>query len=564
MRYSFLTVFVLSAISLFFISLDDGDTSPYHPGVERSGGAADVLNQDRTGSPVSVGTCAACHGGGSFAPNINLSVINADGDEVDSYIPGATYTMNFNVTPTAGSPSGYAMQGVALDDANLQAGTFGIPTTANTQITALSGRNYIEHSGTAAGGASYTFSAPWTAPTAGTGDVNLYFIGLAVNSNGGTSGDSPSAPVSTSLAEEEITGFSYSSTSFCDNETTATPTITGDDTGTFAASEAGLDLDALSGVISPADSDPGTYTVTYTFGEPAETVETEITILESFTADAAIEICAGESVEFGGELFTADDAGLNSVLLTATNGCDSLIALTVNVIESPEVVATASDTEVCLGDDVVFTGTGTAASYAWSDGVTDGVGQEMTIAGVNTFTVTGVNASGCEATDEIIITVSDLILAGTVTNEVDGADGAIDLAVISGIAPYAYDWDIDGVGDFDDTEDLTGLTAGVYTVLVIDDFNCQRITSFTIKDVASLYSIDNAEIAIFPNPAFNELNLVVSGVFDYQITDVKGNVVLSGTAKDQTTLPIENAERGVYFIRIMVNGTTGTYRFVKE
>ncbi len=34
---------------------------------------------------------------------------------------------------------------------------------------------------------------------------------------------------------------------------------------------------------------------------------------------------------------------------------------------------------------------------------------------------------------------------------------------------YIYDWDIDGVGDNDDTEDLNNLGGGSYTVSIIDD-----------------------------------------------------------------------------------------------
>jgi len=53
-----------------------------------------------------------------------------------------------------------------------------------------------------------------------------------------------------------------------------------------------------------------------------------------------------------------------------------------------------------------------------------------------------------------------------------GGTGEIDLTVSAGTAPYTFDWDNDAVGDNDDTEDLTGLTAGDYTVIVTDANGC--------------------------------------------------------------------------------------------
>ena len=60
-----------------------------------------------------------------------------------------------------------------------------------------------------------------------------------------------------------------------------------------------------------------------------------------------------------------------------------------------------------------------------------------------------------------------LTLTTTVTNVGCGTGGAIDLAVRGGVAPYRYRWS--GPNSFSATsEDLSGLLAGTYTVLVTD------------------------------------------------------------------------------------------------
>jgi len=55
----------------------------------------------------------------------------------------------------------------------------------------------------------------------------------------------------------------------------------------------------------------------------------------------------------------------------------------------------------------------------------------------------------------------------------DGSNGSIDITVTGGLAPYTYDWDNDGLEDPDnDSEDLTNLPAGTYTVIVTDTNGC--------------------------------------------------------------------------------------------
>ena len=53
-------------------------------------------------------------------------------------------------------------------------------------------------------------------------------------------------------------------------------------------------------------------------------------------------------------------------------------------------------------------------------------------------------------------------------------DGAIDITVTGGNVPYSFDWSEDGVGDFNDPEDITNLSAGTYTVVVRDVKGCEN------------------------------------------------------------------------------------------
>src|SRR5690606_6156309 len=92
-----------------------------------------------------------------------------------------------------------------------------------------------------------------------------------------------------------------------------------------------------------------------------------------------------------------------SLVVTDANGTDSTsVAITVN--PAPTVVANATNTTICSGDPVTLTGSG-ASSYTWDNGVTDGVAFNPTT--TTTYTVTGTDANGCSATDQITVTVNN-------------------------------------------------------------------------------------------------------------------------------------------------------------
>jgi hypothetical protein len=63
-----------------------------------------------------------------------------------------------------------------------------------------------------------------------------------------------------------------------------------------------------------------------------------------------------------------------------------------------------------------------------------------------------------------------------------GSDGSIDLTVSGGSLPFVYDWDNDGIGDNDDSQDLSNLVAGTYSVTVTDGANCANSLTVSIQD----------------------------------------------------------------------------------
>ena len=89
-------------------------------------------------------------------------------------------------------------------------------------------------------------------------------------------------------------------------------------------------------------------------------------------------------------------------------------------------------------------------------------------------TFNSLGESTCSNNSSLLFTLDQLNISTSKTDATcfNDADGAIDLTISSGTGPFQVDWDIDGTGDFDDLEDLTGLTAGIYKVTVVASNGC--------------------------------------------------------------------------------------------
>ena len=153
--------------------------------ISSSSGVAEVQNQDRTGAPGSAQACTLCHESGStLNASNNISVFNSSGDQVSAYIPGESYEVNFVVS--GNGAAGYGFQATSVLSDGSDAGQFSNPGDA-VQLEAVDDRHIVEHSTPSTTG---IFTATWTAPELGSGDVGFFMAGIAANLQDGNNGDS--------------------------------------------------------------------------------------------------------------------------------------------------------------------------------------------------------------------------------------------------------------------------------------------------------------------------------------------------------------------------------------
>ena len=312
-----------------------------------------------------------------------------------------------------------------------------------------------------------------------------------------------------------------------------------------------------------------------------------VTIAVWNTPDVTVEydgpdpICFGDEVTLSGDGATSYDWELDvvdgdsfvpavgvidyTVIGTSGPGCSAIATITLEVFEAAEVDASVTDDVACFGQSITLTGSG-AETYVWSpEEIEDGVAFTPEDPGTYIYYVIGTDINGCTDQDSAEVFVNEEIIVTYITiEEILGADGSIDIEVTGGSPPYAFDWDNDGTGDFDDTEDLTGLTGGIYTVVVQDSEDCMNTSEINLDSQAGISESDAHLLKIYPNPTTAIITVEFDGIFVYELTDLNGAIILQSTATDKEVISLENVASGVYFVTIRSNDTIRTVKLVKK
>ena len=119
--------------------------------------------------------------------------------------------------------------------------------------------------------------------------------------------------------------------------------------------------------------------------------------------------------------------------------------------------------------------------YLWSNSATT---QDISSLIAGTYSVTVTDAVGSTATTSVVITQPLAALAVTFNTQTDVlcyglSTGAINVTTTGGTGSYAYEWKKDA-STYASTEDLATLSAGVYTLTVIDANSCSAVLSSAV------------------------------------------------------------------------------------
>ena len=253
----------------------------------------------------------------------------------------------------------------------------------------------------------------------------------------------------------------------------------------------------------------GNYTITVTDPANSCTATTSNTVQQNTTppavniapsaslncVNASVTLTAsspvtGATYDWGGGITTATNTVSSPATYPVTvtdpgNGCSASVSVNViqnltipNVSIAPPVVITCHTPSISLS----ASSTALIPSYNWGGGNT---ASTLSVSVANTYSVTVTDIdNGCSGSATATVTDVPLMnLSETHTNVscFSFSDGAIDLTVAGGQQPLSFVWSNSNIN-----EDITGVAAGNYSVVVTDNINCTTTISVTLTEPASM------------------------------------------------------------------------------
>ena len=245
-----------------------------------------------------------------------------------------------------------------------------------------------------------------------------------------------------------------------------------------------------------------------------------------------------EGIGAGSYSVIVEDAAGNQLTLDTT--LDEPTAISLSYAVTPASCSSPSDGGISLQ----VQGGNAPYSFSWSDGVTT---QNRENLSPGTYQVIVTDQAGCSATAGIAVsTGSSISIAGITTNASCGVgnDGAIDLTVQGGTAPYTFSWT-----NGKTTEDVDNLSAGIYSVQVTDATGCTALKSFSVKT--------NASLSVSANVTRTSCTDDASGAIDLTINGGTAPFTFSWS-NGETTEDISGLTAGFYSVEILDANGCGT------
>lgn len=105
------------------------------------------------------------------------------------------------------------------------------------------------------------------------------------------------------------------------------------------------------------------------------------------------------------------------------------------------------------------------------------------------------------------------------------------------------------------------------TAYIYFDWNAPIITNTTYNFNNWIEGISEGSthnVHVYPNPAIESLTISCEGDFDYQLIDLSGRIISSGSASHSESISISNAAVGIYQLNVQSNQGNSSLKVIKQ
>ena len=454
---------------------------------------------------------------------------NATGSATATASSGTSpYTFTWNTNPVQyGATASNLAAGtyiVTVKDANNCTTTANVTISQPTQLSAnISSQTNVLCFGNATGSATATASGG-TSPYTFTWNTNpVQYGATASNLAAGTytvtikdaNNCTATANVTISQPTQLSANISSQTNVLCFGNATGSATVTASggispytftwNTNPVQYGATASNLVAGTYTVTVKDANNCTATANVTISQPTQlsaniSSQTDVLCFGNATGNTTVTASGGTSpytftwntnpVQYGA---TASNlvAGTYTVTVKDANNCTTTANVTIiqpNATLSANIVGTNINCNTIGAANLTVTGGTSPYIYSWSNGATT---QDLTNISAGNYNVAITDASGCMATAGVNITQTATLSATIASTNIlcfGNATGAADLSVTGGTSPYSYSWSNGAT-----TQDLTGLLAGTYSVVITDSNGCITSANVTITEPTLLVASSTAD-----------------------------------------------------------------------
>ena len=263
-----------------------------------------------------------------------------------------------------------------------------------------------------------------------------------------------------------------------------------------------------------------------------------------------------------------------SVTVTNINGCEAIDTLNVSVNNLSSVTITPISDLCAYAMDTLKATTG-FNSYLWS--TTDTTNNLIVDAnnlsqGNYTYSIIATDSNGCIAYDTTTVGVFNEVaidLGPDVT--VQWIDGVVESYTLDAGTGYSsYSWN--NGNSTNQTYMVTLLNMGNVYLDVTDGTGCTGKDTIFVDFILSTPAIEIGQVKMYPNPAYDVLNIEISNFvgqdeLDIKIMSITGAVVLNQTyqvngSSVKQTIDVSSFKTGTYFVEFNSNGQKTMKSFI--